>query len=77
MPTIEEARKKIMQNPLGYKIAKSPKILKQFVKIYKSICDDCRVKVLRYPNMSIDAYCKDCQEIIKPIMEKIEGLMKQ
>ena len=61
---------------LSFKILKSPKIIKQYMKLYNSMCVDCRKKVLVNPKTPIDDYCDACKNKAVARMEKVQEMLK-
>lgn len=62
------AKEKVTINRVG-KI----KMARLSVKLYNSLCSNCKLKVVRNPKMSIESYCNKCKakaiELYSPILE--------
>lgn len=66
---------KIKSDPLALKIAKTPKVMRQFLALFRVICPECRAKVLKNPQMDIGSYCLDCQEKAKYRLERVKEVL--
>jgi len=55
------------------KIMKASKIWKN---TYNALCDDCKKKVKKNPQMPLSEYCTVCQAIAETQMKKIQEALK-
>jgi len=53
------------------------KATRQFVKLYNTLCPDCKIKVQLNPRMDIEEYCSRCQNKARYRIEKCMGLLKE
>ncbi len=48
------------------------KMIRTFTQIYNNLCKMCKLKATRNPRMTINKYCKDCQDMIKQKGSKLQ-----
>ena len=53
------------------------KATRQFVKLYASLCSDCKIKVQRNPRMNIEEYCEKCQNRARYRIDRALELLKK
>lgn len=59
-----ESKTKLAKFDKG-KLKSARKQVKTFMKIYNSLCPQCRAKTIRTPEMKFSEYCEVCKQMIK------------
>lgn len=57
-------------------IRKQLKLVRIITKIYNTLCNDCRKKIIVNPNTPVKNYCKLCQGNVKDEVAKVRRLTK-
>lgn len=63
-------------SPLAVKVAKSPKVVEEFRRLYNTLCRECQIKVNKNPKMDVSEYCPACQNRVQYRLERIKEMMK-
>ena len=53
------------------------KATRQFVKLYTSLCSDCKIKVQQNPRMEVEEYCEKCQNKARYRVDRALELLRK
>ena len=76
---------KNMPHKLQILFRRKKRLLSQFIegnrKLYNGLCNNCRAKAFKNPNMEMIDYCEDCQQLARDclgtVKEKINREVKR
>lgn len=63
------------KKPILEKLRGNARAIDQYRKLYNTLCQECKKKLLKQPNMPVENYCEACQNKIAYRMKRIREMI--